>query len=110
MTPITGRRRATVQDFELPGDFCFWHISEDGQLAYFAFVCPCGTDNHSQRNGKKIGYDSIPVRQGDKVDDHWKWDGNLETPTLWPSIQRMEGCRWHGYLTRGVWQLDRGDV
>lgn len=32
----------------------------------------------------------------------WTREGNtFETLTLTPSIQRVEGCRWHGYVTNG---------
>ncbi|HXC25276.1 MAG TPA: DUF6527 family protein, partial [Gemmatimonadaceae bacterium] len=39
----------------------------------------------------------------------WDWDGNLEAPTLTPSIhclseyqgQPSAGCGWHGYIRGG---------
>ena len=37
---------------------------------------------------------------------HWQWDGNVEKPTLTPSIgsPRMnEGIGYHGYLRNGNW-------
>lgn len=33
----------------------------------------------------------------------WLWDGNKQAPTLAPSIRRMGGCAFHGYLQAGVW-------
>ena len=40
----------------------------------------------------------------------WKWDGNVERPTLTPSINCVAekggkptgGCGWHGHITNGV--------
>lgn len=40
----------------------------------------------------------------------WAWDGNVERPTLTPSINCIAekdgkptgGCGWHGYITNGV--------
>ena len=37
----------------------------------------------------------------------WKWDGNIDRPTLTPSIgspRMAEGIGWHGYLVGGDWQ------
>lgn len=41
---------------------------------------------------------------GKSDEQAWRWDGNLEQPTLTPSIQKMNGCRWHGYLVGGQFQ------
>ena len=32
--------------------------------------------------------------------DTWVWDGNIEKPTLQPSILRSS-CGWHGYMVNG---------
>lgn len=34
----------------------------------------------------------------------WKWDGNIEKPTLQPSINCVGCCGWHGYLIAGVFK------
>lgn len=60
------------------------------QPAVLVFVCPCGC-------GATV---RIPVKPFDPMG--WTWDGNLERPTLSPSIQRTTGCRWHGWLRNGV--------
>lgn len=32
----------------------------------------------------------------------WTWDGNIEEPTVTPSIlHNKTKCGWHGYLTKG---------
>jgi hypothetical protein len=57
----------------------------EGEVGGVAFNCPgCGSDCY------------IPI----KSDTGWTWDGNVESPTLRPSLgQRC--CGWHGYLTAG---------
>lgn len=35
---------------------------------------------------------------------YWIWDGNLEKPTLQPSILSHPPFAWHGYLTAGFWR------
>ena len=62
------------------------------------FTCPCGCGVVR----------TVPVKivfpwPGPSPDGAWGWDGNLESPTLVPSLQIAEGCRWHGYLTNGEW-------
>lgn len=54
------------------------------------FVCP----------GSCKGLSAIALRPVvDGSAQSWEFDGNLEAPTLSPSINHV-GC-WHGYLTRG---------
>lgn len=61
------------------------------------FNCPCGCCQYSalplyhEAETKPVGVTA------------WKWDGNLEVPTLDPSIRQMQGCKFHGFLKQGVW-------
>lgn len=79
-----------------PGD-AEWATQEDssfpGKIAGLLFVCPCGCRSLGCLNIIKI--DAHPV---------WSWNGNVERPTLTPSIQKNSPCRWHGYLTDGVFK------
>jgi hypothetical protein len=64
-----------------------------------SFDCPCG-------RGERVCVEfSNPVDGGGptRSDGHtWHRDGDtFETLSLTPSLQRMDECRWHGYLTRG---------
>jgi hypothetical protein len=73
-----------------PGDFEFYHHggrSPDDRPDGIHFWCPCGC-------GEMLG-------AGRFNDGGWQWDGNREAPTLTPSILHMDGCRWHGFLTKG---------
>lgn len=69
-----------------PGD-AKWS-AENKTLVY---ICPCGCG--------AVG--AVPVSTGTKQDRGWLWDGNIEKPTLTPSILKTFGCRWHGFLTDG---------
>jgi hypothetical protein len=73
-----------------PGDFKFWRYAgaplEGGPPDGLNFVCPCGC-------GEVLGVGFKP--------GSWTFDGNLDAPTVTPSIQHLDGCRWHGFLTAG---------
>jgi hypothetical protein len=67
-----------------------WSRDEDEKPQSLIFICPCGC--------RKVR--SVPVA-GDRA---WQWDGNLESPTLTPSIKIIGECGWHGFLTNGEWR------
>lgn len=69
-----------------------WSQGQDRRIAALLFVCPCGCGNLS----------AVTVRQGFDGGKHWKWNGNVHKPTLTPSIQQTGPCKWHGFLTDGV--------
>ena len=60
--------------------------------AVLRFACPCGCGT--------IG--AMPITHWDP--NGWTWNGNKELPTTTPSIQMLSPCRWHGYLTDGVFK------
>ena len=63
-----------------------------------AFDCPCGCDSRAY-----IPF-ANPLDGGTGVGraPHWDRIGDtFETLTLKPSIQRVGGCEWHGFLTDG---------
>lgn len=46
----------------------------------------------------------IPVRRGDAVPGMWGWDGDVDNPTLAPSLDCYDGdLRFHGYVRGGAW-------
>lgn len=67
-----------------PGDF---EILDDAQgPRAIALCCPgCGSVS------------KLPLRPGNGPD--WRFDGNRQQPTLYPSIHHLE-C-WHGWLRAG---------
>lgn len=79
---------------DLPPGSAGWMSSVSGkEHVALEFTCPCGCG--------RIG--AITVSQGQKEQNTWLWDGNVENPTLSPSIQKTSPCRWHGYLQNGMW-------
>lgn len=85
---IEAVRCNTMSEMEgKPGAFCF--EANDRGICY---NCPCGCEIQ--------GF--IPTTGG--FTHKWDWDGNRDHPTLSPSIQRTAGCKWHGFLTGGVWK------
>lgn len=116
MGVITKGRRWTEVDGDLsdgaaqPGDFQFetvgYEVTDDpvgAMRAYeeeggrgwcrFTWSCPktgnpCG--------GIMIGHPDKPARS-----PSWRWDGNVEEPTLEPSVNCTGGCGWHGFVQQG---------
>jgi hypothetical protein len=70
-----------------PDEFAF-----SADLSEIAIPCARGT------------YDRCVIRitTGEPQHPVWKWDGNLDEPTLTPSIGCDHRCGWHGQLTRGI--------
>jgi hypothetical protein len=84
-----------------PGDFRFQDIDagdtvDPRKADTLDFVCP--------RSGKYCGFIAIGYPDKPASTPSWQWDGNLESPTLKPSINCISGCGWHGYLTNGEWK------
>lgn len=65
------------------------------------FDCPCG--NRDENHGCFIPFDvALDGSTGVNGERGWKRTGDtFETLTLTPSIQRLEACRWHGFITNG---------
>ena len=86
---------------------CDWKETADpAKVVFFSFNC--------QRNPGRRHY-TLPIagrvvwkRDGQNQNGgtaQWDWDGNMQAPTVTPSIH-CKGC-CHGYITRGAWD-DRG--
>lgn len=61
------------------------------------WICPggCGRESCITFRGRCDGHDR----------PSWEWNGDLDKPTLSPSILSRNGpCGWHGYLVDGVWK------
>lgn len=81
-------------DMKNPGDFIFTH-NQEGEIIGMIEMCPCGCGECGW-----INFD-VPNRRPGPA---WTWNGSRDKPTLTPSIQRTIACRWHGYLTDGVFR------
>ena len=86
-TPIKGKMCHRFEELQSPGVFVW--ATHPGSLGNDSihFRCPCGCDSSL----------SVPVT-GPKA---WAWNGDVQFPTLTPSIKRLDHCRWHGFLTDG---------
>jgi hypothetical protein len=82
-----------------------YHAAEPpvpGELGRFSYGCPRGTGHCG----------AVIICNGPKPphSKQWGWDGNVERPTLTPSInclshgpdgEKYAGCGWHGFITNG---------
>lgn len=87
---VTARRVENFEQTERAGDF-FWVGLPGEQPGRMHFLCPCGC-------GVLAGVTVKPVTA-----NGWDWNGDLEKPTVKPSI-RIDRDHWHGYLTDGVFR------
>lgn len=84
--PDGGRKVADSK----PGEAC-WMKNLEGKPSVLAFSCPCGC--------QEIVHVPLAINHGGQG---WEWNGSEDKPTTRPSILRTTGCRWHGYLTDGI--------
>jgi hypothetical protein len=65
-----------------------------------AFDCPCGDASEDHRCYVPF---ANPIGPGPHVNDRgWRRTGDtFDTLTLTPSVLRIGGCRWHGFITDG---------
>jgi hypothetical protein len=64
-----------------------------------SFDCPDGCGKHCFIPFENPLDGGPPIHP---VSAQWKRTGDtFETLTLRPSLQRLGGCRWHGYITNG---------
>jgi hypothetical protein len=105
----SGRTRAPRQAGEWrfcdPGAMEAAAIPDPGEQGHIEFACPRG---HGYCGPIVVGNGFKPAGRGT-----WRWDGNVERPSLLPSIhclaqdddgRRLAGCGWHGYLAGGMWR------
>lgn len=99
MSNITpGRQVADPKDISQPGDWCLQ--PEDDGSAMFSYLAPDGVLNSSGVGN----YDHLWVHTGDKRVGFWQWDGNVDAPTIAPSILHRGASSWHGFFEGGQWR------
>jgi hypothetical protein len=69
-----------------------WMRGSDGKIASLWFTCPCGCG--------AIAAVTVNPAYGKA----WAWNGSEDKPTTTPSILRTHGCKWHGWLTDGIFR------
>lgn len=82
-----------------PGDWDIIRCPEVEKSATIWFTCPCGCGCMAR----------LPLRPSVERAS-WQWDGNEESPTLYPSVHHQvdDGAgglktHWHGWLRAGEW-------
>jgi hypothetical protein len=74
-----------------PAPGAAWWLRLDSAPDVLMFICPCGC-------GSVTGL-PVNARHG----NHWKFNGDEVSVTLAPSVFKQTACKWHGFLTNGVW-------
>lgn len=87
--PVTAQRFEDIDDVRGMAGAFEYYKQGDRYPAGIIYCCPCGC-------GKICSLHFRP-----EPSPSWDWDGNIEAPTLTPSIH--DPGHWHGYLTAGVW-------
>jgi len=86
---VPAQRHDGVDIYSLaPGEFQM--LDRNTGIVY---GCPCGCG--------EPGVIPFPT-SGQKPT--WDWNGDVDKPSVAPSIRRLTGCRWHGFLTAGTWK------
>lgn len=66
------------------------------------FICPgCAAGGPE----KYAGLHELPVNATGIAPVSWDWDGNLEAPTLSPSLLSRGHCLCHSFLRQGVFEF-----
>ena len=95
------RRVSGPGEVKAEGDFC-WMDEHEG------YGIPEEIDNELYIwMPNEYGARSLPVTRNRDGAIGWRWDGNRDRPTLWPSIRPMtvDGQEvWHGYIDAGELQ------
>lgn len=70
-----------------------------------SFLCPCGRRDYDNGHTPRVAVHMSPPLDGGAPDTGHTWvrtGDTFETLALRPSIQRVGGCAWHGFVTNGV--------
>ena len=82
------------------GSICWFVPVGPGSRRRLRILCPCGCRGVSDLFVISPG-ETPPTEESAVV---WRWDGNVEKPTLFPSVWLERGCGWHGFLRGGIWE------
>lgn len=87
----TRRLLESPTDQPATGDFLWGELHDGRRALYIRFP-----------NSSAAHFDCIHCREGPDLgsEKEWGWDGNMDCPTLTPSI--LNTGEWHGHLVKGV--------
>lgn len=87
-----------LRDGAPPGAFTYFGMTPERGPVGMYYMCPCGCES--------LG--TLRFRTGKASDrPSWEWNGNVEKPTLNPSVNHLEADNtehWHGWLKAGKWE------
>ena len=90
IAPVKAKRFEDIDEVgKYPGAFEYYRIG-DRYPAGIIYCCPCGCGHQGSLHFRP---DPPPS---------WEWDGNMDTPTLSPSVHHVG--HWHGWLRNGIWE------
>ena len=87
---IKANQKDRWEDVTEPGDYFLISHEKSGSKG-MKFICPCGCGQESY-----LSFTDSRKR--------WERSGFDDCLTLWPSLQMLCDCRWHGYLTNGYFE------
>lgn len=87
--PIKMRRVSDSARLRHRGDFC-WQVGESGKRTLVVMIP--GERNEAQYSRWTIGHKN-------HCGASWSWNGNLDVPTLKPSLHAVG--EWHGFIRNG---------
>lgn len=78
------------------GSFTYlYDYNDHTKIRGMIYTCPCGCGRQGSLSFRPPSEDDIKYKRAT-----WDWDGNIEQPTLHPSIHHVG--HWHGWLKSGV--------
>ena len=84
------------------GDFVIYHVNEETQTAQMSYRPP-GCD---MVYSAPLTMDETKQDKSGTSGTYWFWDRDMQNPTCRPSfgVPASPPYRWHGFLTKGVWE------
>lgn len=93
--PVKAQRFEDIDHVRaVPGAFEYTKVG-DRYPGGMVYCCPCGC-------GRTMSLMFRPVPPQFAPRAAWEWDGNMDAPTLSPSVHHVG--HWHGWLRNGVWE------
>jgi hypothetical protein len=92
--PVKAKRFENVDELTVPGSFEYTRVGDrfPGGMIY---TCPCGCGHQGS-----LMFRPVPAQY--PPHPSWEWDGNMDAPTLSPSVHHVG--HWHGWLRNGIWE------
>ena len=96
MIDVTAREVQEFTELKDPGQYMFTgaHGRDDLGTTGLLMCCPCGCGVAS----------GVQFQNSPGPGPKWTWNGSREKPSITPSIRKLNGCLWHGFLTDGVFR------